>query len=95
MELLPQEPFNACMHLVFVIIIKIYGMLFSNQSGRFPITSYRGNKYIVIFYIYDDNFNNSVLIKSWSKEELLRAYQLVYAYLTARGFRPQLHKMDK
>jgi hypothetical protein len=88
MELLPKELFNACMHIVFMTIIKIYGMLFSNQSGRFPITSCRGNKYIVIFYSYDDNFNDSVIIKSWSKEELLRAYQLVYAYLTARGFRP-------
>ena len=70
-------------------------MLFSNQFGRFPITSNRGSKYVVIFYIYDANFFKSVPIKSRSKEELLRAYRLVYAYLTTWGFRPQLHKMDK
>ncbi len=75
-------------------IIKISGMLFSNQSGRFPISSNRGNKYVVIFYIYNANFTKSVQIKSRSKEELLRAYQLVYAYLMARGFKPILHKMD-
>jgi hypothetical protein len=28
------------------------------------------------------------------QKELLWAYWLVYAYLTARGFKPQLHKMD-
>jgi hypothetical protein len=75
-------------------IIKISGMVFSNQSGRFPITFNRGNKYIIIFYIYDANFIKSVPIKSRSKEELRRAYRLVYAYLTTKGFKLQLHKID-
>jgi hypothetical protein len=94
MEPLSQEPFNACMHFVFMTIIKISGMLFSNQLSRSPITSNRGNKYVIIFYIYNDNFSKSVPIKSQSKEELLRADRLGYAYLTAQGFKPQLHKMD-
>jgi hypothetical protein len=94
MEPLPQEPFNACTHFVFMTIIKIFGMLFRYQSGQFPITSNRGNKYVVIFYIYKANFVKSVPIKSQSKEELLRAYELVYAYFTAQGFKPQLCKMD-
>ncbi len=75
-------------------IVEIIGMLFSNQLGRFPITYNRGNKYVAIFYVYDANFVKSVPIKSQSKEELLRAYPLVHAYLTARGFKPQIHKMD-
>jgi hypothetical protein len=95
MELLPQKPFNARTHFVFMTIIKISGMLFSDQSSRFPITSNRGNKYVVIFYIYDANFVKSVPIKSWLKEELLRAYRLVYAYLTTRGSKLQLHKISK
>jgi hypothetical protein len=33
MELLPQEPFNARMHLLFMTIIKISGMLSTNQAG--------------------------------------------------------------
>jgi hypothetical protein len=94
LEPLSQEPFNTCTHLVFMTIIKISGTLFSNQLGRFPITYNRGNKYIVIFYIYDANFVKSVPIKSRSKEELLQAYRLVYAYLTAWGFKLQLHKID-
>jgi hypothetical protein len=94
MEPLFQEPFNACTHFIFMTTNKISSMLFSNQLGWFPITSNRGNKYVVIFYIYDANFVKSVPIKSRSQEELLRAYRLVYAYLTAQGFKPQLHKMD-
>jgi hypothetical protein len=56
--------------------------------------SNRGNKYVVVVYIHDANFVKSVPIKSWTKEELLRVYRLVYAFLTALGFQMQLHKMD-
>ena len=74
-----QEPFNARTHFIFMTIIEISGMLFSNQLGWFPVTSNRGNKYIAIFYKYDANFVKSIPIKSRSKEELLRVYRLVYA----------------
>jgi hypothetical protein len=94
MEPLPREPFNPRTHFVFMTIIKISSMLFSNQWGWFPITFIRGNKYVVIFFIFDANFVKSVPIKSRSKEELLRAYRLVYAYLIAQGVKPQLHKME-
>ncbi len=94
MEPLPQEPFNARTHIIFTTNIEITGMLFSNQLGWFPITSNRGNKYVVIFYIYNANFVKSIPIKIRTKEELLRVYKLVNAYLTAHGFKLQLHKMD-
>ncbi len=51
MEPLPQEPFNARTHFVVMTIINISGMLFSNQLGRFPITSNSGNRYVIIFCI--------------------------------------------
>jgi hypothetical protein len=49
MEPLPQEPFNSRTHIVFMTTIGITRMLFSYQLGGFPITSNRGNKYVVIF----------------------------------------------
>jgi hypothetical protein len=94
MEPLPQEPFNTRTHIVFMTITEITGMLFSNPLGQFPIASNRDNKYAVILYIYDANFVKSIPIKSQMKEVLLRVYKLVYGYLTSRGFKPQLQKMD-
>jgi hypothetical protein len=96
MAQLPQEPFNAHTHFVLMTIIEISisGMLFSNQLGQLPIMSNRGNKYVMIYYIYDANFVKSIPIKSRSKEELLQAYRLAYTYLTAQELKPQLHKMD-
>ena len=70
----PQEPLNAHTNLVYMHIHAIDGVISSNQTGRFPITSNRGNAYDVVFYIYDANYIRLVPIKSWLKEELLRAY---------------------
>ena len=81
-------------HLVFMTLADTAGRIFTDQTGRFPVTSNRGNAYLVIFYVYDANFIASVPIKNRTKEELLRAYQITYNYLTARGFKPRLHKMD-
>ncbi|KAL7529464.1 hypothetical protein ACHAXR_002975, partial [Thalassiosira sp. AJA248-18] len=74
------------------------GRLYSDQTGRFPITSSRGNCYVIIFYAADGNYIKSYPIKSRHRSQLLKAllkaYDEVYAYLRVRGYRPQLHKLD-
>ena len=70
------------------------GYVASDQTGRFPQTSTRGMKYVCIFYIHDGNFIMGVPIKSRQKGELHQAYQIVYAWYTERGYKPQVHKLD-
>ena len=89
-----QTPLNTRTNHVFMQVHTIDGIISSDQTGRFPITSNRGNAYVVVFYVYDANYIRSIPIKSRSKEELLRAYNEVYEWLTVRGFKPLLHKMD-
>jgi hypothetical protein len=36
-------------------IYKINGNLFTNETGRFPITSNHGDAYVVIFYVVNAN----------------------------------------
>jgi hypothetical protein len=74
----PQAPLNARTNHVFMHVHAIDGVISSDQTGRFPITSNRGNAYVVVFYVYDANYIRSIPIKSRSKEELLRAYNKVY-----------------
>jgi hypothetical protein len=93
-DVLPDQTNEGPTNLVFLVIRNITGLVFSNQTGRFPITSNRGHVYLVIFYIYDANFIASVSIKNRTKQELLRAYHITYKYLSSRGFKPRLHKMD-
>jgi hypothetical protein len=90
----PQVPLNARTNHIFIQVHAIKGVISSNQTGQFPITSNQGNAYVVVFYVYDTNYICSIPIKSRSKEELLRTYHKVYEWLSVWGFKPLLHKMD-
>ena len=90
-----QEPGNSKTHEVYFTATNAgNGLIYSDQTGRFPRTSNRSNKYLAISYVYDVNALLSFPIKSRAKEELLRAYKKIYSYLEARGFKPKLHKLD-
>ena len=64
MTTVPQAPNNDKTHEVYMSISEMEGKLFSDQTGRFPITSNRGNCYVIIFYVADGNFIKSYPIKS-------------------------------
>ncbi|KAL7478261.1 hypothetical protein ACHAW6_004033, partial [Cyclotella cf. meneghiniana] len=89
-----QTPNNDKTNMVFMTMVEINGQLFTDQTGRFPVTSNRGNNYIVIFYAVDPNYIKSYPIKSRHRSEILKAYDEVYQFLRFRGYRPQLHKLD-
>jgi hypothetical protein len=93
-DVLPGHINEGLTNLVFMVIHDITGLVFSDQTRRFPITSNRGHTYLVIFYIYDANFIASVPIKNRTKQELLQAYQITYKYLSSCRLKPCLHKMN-
>jgi hypothetical protein len=95
MDEVPQELANIHTHQVFMMTHIVTGRVSSNNTGRFPVTSNWGNAYMALFYINNANAIWSVPIKNRSKEELLWAVTDVYAWQTARGYRPLLHKVDK
>jgi hypothetical protein len=70
-DVLPGHIDEGPTNLVFMVIHNITRLVFSNQTGHFPIMSNRGHAYLVIFYIYDANFIASVSIKNRTKQELL------------------------
>jgi hypothetical protein len=94
MEPPEQAPHNDKTNMVFLTLAEVEGQLFTDQTGRFPVTSSRGNNYIVIFYVVDANYIKSYPIKSRHRTELIKAYDDVYSFLRTRGYRPQLHKLD-
>jgi hypothetical protein len=81
-------------HCVYMKPIAVTGQIHSNQTGRFPITSSRGSKYIMVVYDYDSNTILTELLTSRTKSELLRAYSKLHDYLTARGLKPVLQHLD-
>jgi hypothetical protein len=70
------------------------GQLNTDQTGRFPVISSKGNKYIMILYDYDSNAILAQPIKDRTAPELLKAFQFMEQELVARGLKPNLMKLD-
>ncbi len=64
MDAAPQELTNERTYHVFMTIHEVTGSVSSDQSGRFPVTSNRGNAYVALFYVYNPNYIKSVSIKN-------------------------------
>ena len=75
-------------------IIDLTGKIYSDQTGRFPVQSSRGNKYIMVVYDHDSNAILPKALKSRSVAEHLTAIQEVHQYLNSRGIHPKIHIID-
>jgi hypothetical protein len=70
------------------------GQIYTDQTGRFPVVSSRGNKYIMILYDYDSNVILAQPIKDRTAPELLKAFQVMEQELVATGLKPKPMKLD-
>ena len=52
--------------------------MYSDQTGRFPITSARGHKYTMVAVELDGNYIDAEPLKSRKAKELTRAYQAIF-----------------
>ena len=70
------------------------GKVYTDQTGRFPVTSISVHKYICILYAYNANAILVKPIKSRTGTDILRAYTKMHIYLTKQGFKPHTHWLD-
>ena len=70
------------------------GMVYTDQTGPFPITSSRGIKAVMLLYDYDSNAILVEGISSRGQSELLRAYQTLHGRLVHAGLRPKMQRLD-
>jgi hypothetical protein len=70
------------------------GQIYTDQTGRFPVVSSKGNKYIMVLYDYDSNAILAQPIKNRTAPELLKAFQFMEQELVAKGLKPKLMKLD-
>jgi hypothetical protein len=47
------------------------GQIYTEQTGRFPVVSSKGNKYVMVLYEYDGNAILAEPIKNRTSQELL------------------------
>ena len=90
----PQATKSENTNLVFFKTVDLSGKFYTYQKGRFPVTSSKGNKYILVAYHYKSNTIHAEPLKTRSGLYLTAAYQNLHSLLTNRGFRPHLHILD-
>ena len=70
-----------------------WGKIHSDQTGRFPIQSFSGNKYMMFIYAY---YPNAILVEPLhyrTRYSILQAYQNVIGQLTKREFEPRIQRV--
>ena len=68
--------------------------MYTDQTGAFPITSKKGNKYIMILCEMDNNVILSEAMRNKSSGEIFRTYLILMQQLRAAGIRPKKHVLD-
>ena len=81
-------------NLVFLKTVDLTGGIYSDKTGWFPITSRKGNKYILVAYNYDSNTIHAEPLKTRTGIELKTLYHKLYSLLTNRGLKSILQIMD-
>ena len=93
-----QEPQNARTHEVHAALIcidnKEFARSYSDQTGKFPVQSTRGNNYIFILYDYDSNAILSTPLSSRQASKITTAWTTCHNLLKSNGYEPVLHILD-
>ena len=88
--LTPRKKHDAC--------IKIHSVtetMYTDQTGRFPATSTRGNQNIMVLVEVDGNYIDTEPMKNKTEGSIIKAYLILWAQLTALGtVRPRMHLLD-
>ena len=80
--------------MAYLQTIDFTGKVSTDQTRRFPVTSSRGSKYIMVLYNHDRNAILAEPITSRNKSKLIRATRVLHTYLSNRGLTPQYQMMD-
>jgi hypothetical protein len=89
-------PIPAKMKDVYIKIHNATDTMHSDQTGRFPATSSRGNKYIMVLVEVDGKYINAEPMENKSEGLMIKAYLTLWNRLTTTGtVKPTTHIMDK
>ena len=79
---------------IFMKIEDATSKIYTDQTGCFPVTSTRGNKYVLVTYNFNSNTMNAEPTKSLTGPDLLKAYKIKKTVLEQRGLKPRIHFLD-
>ena len=72
----------------------ITGQHYTDLTGRFPLTSKRGNQYCLIMFSHDANYIHVELLHNRSGPEFVAAYKRGIIFFRRGGFNPTFERLD-
>ncbi len=66
------------MHDVYIKIHSVTETMYTDQTGRFPATSTRGNQYIMVLVEVDGNYIDAEPMKNKTEGSIIKAYQILW-----------------
>jgi len=89
------NPSPKKMRVVYIKIHNAAETVHSDQTGRFPATSSRGNQYVMVLVEVDGNCIDAEPLKNKSEGAMIKAYLVLWQRLTAQGtVKPMTHILD-
>ena len=76
-------------HDLYVCLDQVRDTIYTDQTGEFPITSSRGNKYIMIMCYIDGNAVLVEQMKNKTEDEMVETYQKMIDRLKTGGIFPE------
>jgi hypothetical protein len=80
-------------HLVYADLVH-QGQVYTDLSGKFPVSSRKGNWYFMVYYVFDCSYIKVVPMKSQFYSEWVKSYKHIHQELTAKGFQPKIQTLD-
>ena len=77
-----QESNTACEFFCFAALVNtIKGTLYLDLIGKFTVQSHKGNQYIFVKYVYNENTISIRAIPNQEAVTQVQAFQEIYKYL--------------
>ncbi len=83
-----------CFNEIFVRIEDLADSIHSDQTGAFPYTSQRGNRYVMVAIHLDANYIFNEPMKNRTEGEMIKAYQKIINRMKAAGLGLKTHRLD-
>ena len=80
--------------MTYLQTIELTEKVSTDQTGRFPVTSSCGSKYLKVLYNHDSKTILADPLTSRNEHELIQATRVLHAYLSDRGLTPQYQMLD-
>ena len=85
---------EGCYHTVYDLHQEMDQKMYTDQTGRFLVSSYRGMQYVMVLY---ETVSNSILVEALRNRtsgEMVTAYQTLVNRLKEVGIKPTMHILD-